>query len=75
MQQPCPLSQVLTVAEIAQVWKVAEKTVWYHLDRGHFRWRHTAGGFALVDRQSVEDYWGHAPCELSIYEKTNHGQP
>jgi hypothetical protein len=66
----CALTEVLTVSEVAHIWEVHESTVWYHLNRGDFRWRDTRGGFALIDRGSVAEYWGDMPFELAVYEKT-----
>ncbi len=57
----CPLIQVLTVPEIAEIWGVTQSAVWYHLNRGHFRWRDTLSGTALVDSASVAVYWGEPP--------------
>ena len=63
------LTEVLTVAEIAAWWHVCDNSVWYHLNRGRFRWRYTLSGRVLVERQSVVDYWGDVPCPFEVYEK------
>ncbi len=68
----CPLTQVLTVPEIAEIWGVTQSAVWYHLYRGHFRWRDTLSGTALVERESVAAYWGKPPdIRLLVNEPIN----
>jgi hypothetical protein len=60
------LHQVLTIAEVISAWEVAEQTVRYHINRGTFCWRETAGGVILIDRDSVEAFWGQDKTNLEI---------
>ncbi len=59
----CPLTEVLTVREVSQLWQVKIGSVWYHINRGHFRWRNTHGGVVLVEKQSVVRFWGEAKAD------------
>lgn len=52
------LTGVLTVQEVARLWGKTRGAVRYHVDRGNFRWRYTAAGRILIERDSVIALWG-----------------
>jgi predicted site-specific integrase-resolvase len=52
------VSDALTITEVSRMWGVNRSTVRYHIDRGNFQTRITAGGRFLIERASVEAMWG-----------------
>ena len=58
------LAGVLTVQEVARLWGKTRGAVRYHVDRGNFRWRYTAAGRILIERDSVIALWGPPQSDL-----------